>query len=72
MYLANCLCLGGVEKPKFDHVFTRPNVVEEINDLSDHGPNAVVFVCGPMPLVDECAEQTTKIQVDFKTEVFLF
>ncbi len=50
----------------------RPKLSEEINNLTDFGSKAVVFVCGPQTIIDECAALTLVAGVDFKQEVFLF
>lgn len=53
-------------------VHQRPDIDAEIDALTGFGQDAVVFACGPFSLVQDCAEKTVTVGVDFKQEVFLF
>jgi NAD(P)H-flavin reductase len=38
--------------------------------LASHGASALVFVCGPQSLVQDCAQLTMEHGVDFRSEGF--
>lgn len=49
----------------------RPDLRKEIGNLATLGTEAVVFSCGPMGLVDDCAKITKEFGVSFRYETFL-
>ena len=48
----------------------RPNVEESISRIAVHGYRALVFVCGPAPMVAQAAALSMQYGVDFRHETF--
>lgn len=52
--------------------FGRPNLDKEFAELAVWRKEAVVFVCGPQGLSNDCSALALKHSVSFKTEEFEF
>ena len=50
--------------------YNRPNLNIKIREISYYNNNSIVFVCGPMSLVNSCSDITKSFGVDFRHETF--
>ena len=48
----------------------RPELEEEVKQLQQHKMKALLFVCGPAPMVEDCAKLTMQYGIDFRHETF--
>lgn len=48
----------------------RPQLEEEVKKLEKHKMKALLFVCGPAAMVEDCAQLTMQYGIDFRHETF--
>ena len=48
----------------------RPELEEEVKQLQEHKMKALLFVCGPESMVEDCANLTMQYGIDFRHETF--